>query len=101
MAATRKTKKIESMRSEGRRWRKPVVGGIYFTSRIYVSGRLVHTTPYDYGYGDQYIVSAYDWLAKHDYIHPRHKDEPLWSIAKREGFNVASDVRDVRRKKDL
>lgn len=50
---------------EGRRWFQRGPGNTYHSVRIFRDGELVaHLTP-TYGYGEQYLQTAFDWLAEH------------------------------------
>ena len=59
----------------GRRWFHRGPGNTYFSAQVYVNGDHVHTIPYEYGYGDQYLQSAFEWLEKNDHIEPEHYPE--------------------------
>jgi hypothetical protein len=59
----------KSIKVVGRRWFRRGAGGTYHVADIYVNDELLHTTPYQYGYGDQYLETATQWL-EHEGIIP-------------------------------
>ena len=95
---------IKSIAIWGRRWFARLYGNTYHSAYIYVNDKLVHTIPFSYGYGDQYLWNAFDWLEQNQYI-KRHRGngsaEAPWRYCERMGIKLTSDVTDVRRKKDL
>ena len=48
----------------GRRWFQKTYGNTYHTATILIDGKQVHITPEEYGYDDQYLQTAWDWLIK-------------------------------------
>jgi len=69
----------------GKRWFQKTYGNTYHTARIYVGDELVVTTPIHYGYGDQYLQTAKEWLQRNGYT----------------GDITVYSAIDVDRKKDL
>lgn len=47
----------------GKKWFDKTNGNTYHSARVYdLNGRVVAAAPYEYGYGDQYIYSAFNAL---------------------------------------
>jgi hypothetical protein len=80
-----------------RRWFERTNGNTYHTVTIEVAGAVVHQTGIHYGYGDQYITTAYEWFKNYmpDALESLSKSE--FSRIHGHGFYVV----DVPRKKDL
>lgn len=53
---------VESVFIVGRRWHSD---STYHTAEIYVNNEFVHKTAKTYGYGDQYLWTAAEWLREH------------------------------------
>ncbi len=90
----------------GRRWWRRTYGGTYHTADIYVDGEMVHTTPRQYGYGDQYVETAWSWLEHEGYIPKRERFanggmEAPWRQAQDLGIEFLYTVYDVKRQRDL
>lgn len=51
----------------GKKWFDKVNGNTYFSARIIIDfqmeGEKIYYIPYEYGYGDQYLYTAFDYLA--------------------------------------
>jgi hypothetical protein len=92
-------KPIKKVEVYGRRWFSS--GNTYHTVEIYVDDKLVATIPQTYGYGNQYVSTARDWLSSNNYLMAHRPEEPLWRIADNQGFNLSASVEDVKRKKYL
>lgn len=91
---------MEKYLIEGRRWFNKVNGNTYHTvtiTNILPEGEaLITQIPLTYGYGDQYIHTAYDWLVKNG--HAKEEDRFNHELnRKRFIYTVA----DVGRKGDL
>lgn len=85
----------------GRRWFDKVNGNTYFSVKCYVDGKLIGYQPYEYGYGDQYMQRAAEFL--HDagiYPTPDYFKYP-WQLARDAGDTFTYTVADMSRKKDL
>lgn len=96
--------KLESITVVGRRWFDRTYGNTYHTASIYVNGKLVHTTPMHYGYGNQYLWTAFGWLEEEGYLaleRYTHSRESPWDAAERLGFELEYYANDVKRKRDL
>jgi len=90
----------------GRRWFQRGPGNTYHSAEIIIDGNQVHKIDYAYGYGDQYLWNAFEWLEKEGYLAtPRHRSnggvEAPWRWAERNNVQLAYNATDVQRKKDL
>lgn len=59
---------MQSLVINARRWFQKSYGNTYFTADIVVDGELVHTLPFQYGYGEHYQDMANQWLDENGYI---------------------------------
>jgi hypothetical protein len=85
----------------GRRWVSGTHGNTYHTAEIFIDGKLVHKTKIDYGYGDQYIASAVEWLVKNKYLPKMWLQEPIWHLRDDYGVQTKYYATDVKRQRDL
>ena len=92
----------------GKRWFDRKNGNTYFSCLIWVNSERVHHIDYEYGYGNQYLDFATDWLEENEHMpgreyYPGGGGESIFSSARRnpKNFKVACSVADVGRKKDL
>lgn len=91
----------------GRRWFQKTYGNTYHTADIFVNGKLIHTLPVAYGYGEMYLQRAAEWLRQTGYLYPQHAEtDPtgpihLTSWAKNNGVTLAYSAADVARRRDL
>ena len=99
----------------GRRWFQRSYGNTYHTVTVEIDGKHVYTSPEEYGYGDQYIQTAMDWIESIDgggqnalvalipkrisYDNGGH--EALWQWAERTGMTYSAIASDVSRQRDL
>jgi hypothetical protein len=95
-----------SLHIEGRRWFQSTYGNTYHTVRIFQDGALVASLPYQYGYGEQFLQTAWDWLGTNG--HPELAERNTNGSYKhygtqylREVLHGTYSVIDVSRKKDL
>ena len=66
---------IANIRIDCRRWFQKTYGNTYHSVRIYHNGELIAHNPFQYGYGDQCLQTAFDLLralklysdARHDW----------------------------------
>lgn len=97
---------MKSLLVVGRRWFQKLYGNTYHTAEIYVDGKLQVKVGPLYGYGDQYIYTAANWLEAHGYLpgiecfSNGNKEGPA-HYCQRNGITFAATVADVRREKDL
>ena len=47
---------------EGRRWFQKTYGNTYHSVRIFKDGACVAYLPFQYGYGEQFLQTAWEWL---------------------------------------
>ena len=87
-----------AIRIEGRRWFQRTYGNTYHSVRIYQDGELLASLPYQYGYGDQYLQTALDWLKANGYA---PVDAPYGTLYLREELGATWTVQDVTRQRDL
>ena len=84
---------------EGRRWFQKSGGNTYHSVRIFVNGERVAFLPFQYGYGDQFLQTAWAWLESNGYI---PEGTPYGgTLYLRETLGASYSVSDVNRKKDL
>lgn len=100
--------KIYSIVVEGRKWFDKVNGNTYHGGNVIVTsdhGVKVIKIPYQYGYGDQYLYSAFEELEKAGIVklekYSSGGSEVPWRWAKEHGITLVYSAVDVTRKKDL
>lgn len=96
---------ITAFSIKGVRWFQKSYGNTYH--KFYISalvggvwvdlGESIHT---EYGYGEQYLVSAGEWLIKHGYLDCT-TGYCLAKTSVREALNIEHCVDDVECKKDM
>jgi len=105
---------------EGRRWFQRGPGNTYHSVRIFKDGALLVCLPYQYGYGEQFLQTALDWLRANAHIpdvcdgckvsrtehapdsQSGHFFHPAYgTLYLRETLGSTYSVIDVDRKKDL
>lgn len=82
----------------GRRWFQRGPGNTYHSVRIFKDGAQIAYLPFSYGYGEQFLQTAIDWLKAHGHI-PRDAEYGTYYL--REVLGGTYDVADVARKGDL
>lgn len=90
----------------GRRWFDKVNGNTYHTAEILVDGALAHRLERTYGYGDQYLWNAQQWLEANGHLpglehYANGMREGITQYCRREGIALHFTVTDVTRKRDL
>jgi len=85
-----------SLHISARRWFNRTYGNTYHSVRIYQDGKQIAYLPYQYGYGEQWLQTAIDWLRANGY-----PDAEYGTLYLREVLGGTYDVCDVQRKKDL
>lgn len=91
-------KKIETLVIRGRRWFQKLCGNTYHTVTVVVNGHILKSS-IQYGYENQYLVTAADLLRENGYDIPENTMEAL-RMLKDLSENDYEAV-DVKRKKDL
>ncbi len=66
---------------EGRRWFERTNGNTYHSVSVYVNNELVGRQPFAYGYGEQYVQSAFDILTEFG-MFPYEKTDELVTVNK-------------------
>ena len=95
-----------SLHIEGRRWFQRTYGNTYHSVRIFKDGEMIAHLPFQYGYGDQFLQTAWEWLGKNGYPELLETYENgAWknygTQYPREVLKGTYSVIDVDRKKDL
>lgn len=89
----------------GRRWFRRGVGGTYHTANISIDGRYVHSTERQYGYGDCYLETGWQWLEDNGYVPRRERANgghtSPWRAAEELGIKLHYYAVDVKRQRDL
>jgi len=90
---------MKSITIEGKKWFDQKWGNTYHTSTILIDGELKHKTPMQYGYGDQYVQTALEWLIESGNIkmerHANGSYPPLWQYCQDNGINLHYSAQDV------
>lgn len=89
---------MKSLHIEGRRWFQRTYGNTYHTVRIFIDGDLKYASEREYGYGDQFLQTALDWLKANGYA---PADAQYGTLYLRETLGGTYSVVDVTRQKDL
>ena len=84
---------------EGRRWFQRTYGNTYHSVHIYKDGTLAVSIPMQYGYGDQFLQTAWEWLQKIGAIPATEHYGGTRYL--RETLGASYSVSDVARQKDL
>ena len=87
-----------SLHIEGRRWFNRGPGNTYHSVRIFKDGAQLAYLPMQYGYGDQFLQSALDWLKANGHA---PNDARYGTLYLRETLGASYSVADVARKADL
>jgi hypothetical protein len=86
----------------GRRWFRRGPGNTDHTAEIIVDGETVHRTPIQYGYGDQYADTAYQWLLNSGIVPKPVREDVHWRHIRNDlGISYTYRAIDVQRQKDL
>lgn len=95
-----------SIHIEGRRWFQKTYGNTYHSVRIFEDGKQIAYLPYQYGYGEGFLQTAWEWLGHNGYPELLEQHENgVWknygTRYLREVMGGTYSVIDVHRKKDL
>ena len=88
--------KPNSLHITARRWYQRTYGNTYHSVTIYLNDNPAVHIPFAYGYGEQWLQTAVDWLQKNGYPDAQYGTRYL-----REVLGGTYSVTDVSRKKDL
>ena len=61
---------VKTLSIVGRRWFQRTYGNTYHSVSIEVNGKRVADLPRAYGYGEQYLWRAWEWLMDNNYVYP-------------------------------
>ena len=90
---------------EGRRWFQRTYGNTYHSVCIYKDDHQLVCLPFQYGYGEQFIETALEWLEAHGHIVKRKRyangGMDHGTLFLRETLHSTYSVIDVGRKRDL
>ena len=91
---------------EGRRWFQKTYGNTYHSVRIFKDDKQVAYIPFIYGYGEQFLQTAFDWLAQNGHLELLETYENgarkyYGTQYLREVLKSSYSVIDVDRKKEL
>ena len=82
-----------------------VYGNTYHSVSIEVNGKRVADLPRAYGYGEQYLWRAWEWLMDNNYVYPERYSngslESPWAYAEKHGIRLNYYAHDVGRQRDL
>lgn len=88
--------KPNSLHITARRWFQRTYGNTYHSVQIFIDGKEVVYIPFQYGYGEQWLQTAVQWMRANGYPSMEYGTRYL-----REEMGGTYDVTDVQRKKDL
>jgi len=105
-AKSKPAKKYPQIHIEGRRWFQKTFGNTYHSVRILVDGKQVCYLPFTYGYCEQFLQTAWEWLAANGFpeLDERHANGSRKNYGTqylRDVMGGSYSVIDVQRKKDL
>lgn len=95
-----------SIHIEGRRWFQRGPGNTYHSVRIWKDGEQVAFLPFQYGYGEGFLQTAFEWLGNNGMpeLLEKHENGSLKNYGTqylREVMGGTYSVIDVTRKGDL
>lgn len=90
--------KIPKINVDGRRWFQKSYGNTYHTVAVYINDELMFVSDQQYGYGDQYLQTALEYLKQFDWC---PKDMTATTLDFREKLGAEYQVGDVERQKQL
>jgi hypothetical protein len=70
---------LESIFIEGRLWFDKINGNTYFSNRIWINGKVTYEMPMEYGYEEQYLHRAIQYLHERGYF-AGEKTPSVWEI---------------------
>lgn len=85
----------------GKRWFDKRRGSTYHSATCLANGKEVAYVPFAYGYGDQYIYTGANELAKLGYLADFTTDTVFWRYCDDLGIVLHCTSADVATKKDL
>lgn len=91
----------------GRRWFQRTYGNTYHTAEVIIDGVRVFKSSPAYGYGDQYLTTAHEWLIATGHLPQREERNGSRGLGhtlylrEESGFAFSYECHDVARQKDL
>lgn len=79
---------------EGRRWFDRTYGNTYHSVKVYADGETVGVVGMSYGYGDQYLETAYELLQRKGVLPFAEGMEVLWQVCRDLGIKLTTSVSD-------
>lgn len=97
---------MKNIHIEGRRWFQKTYGNTYHSVRIFHDNKEIAYIPFCYGYGEQFLQTAFEWLAANGMPELAEKHENgsskyYGTQYLREVMESTYSVIDVNRKRDL
>ena len=97
---------MKNIHIEGRRWFDRRAGNTYHSVRIFHDGKQIAYIPFCYGYDEQFLQTAFDWLGNNGMpelleCHENGARKHYGTQYLREVMHSSYSVSDVSRKKDL
>ncbi len=86
---------------EGRRWFQKSYGNTYHTVRIFAGSECIYTSGKHYGYDEQYLQTAFDWMLDNGYPELGDRGRMAGTRFLREELDGTYSVIDVARERDL
>ena len=91
--------KVKSIQVIGKRWFQRSYGNTYHSVKISINNNKWIRLPKQYGYGDQYITTAKNYLVKEGIL--EHSPDVLWRYCQYHNIKLLTSVSDVKREIDL
>lgn len=89
---------IKTLHIEGRRWFQRTYGNTYHSVRIWIDGKQIVYIPFSYGYGEQWLQTALDWMRAQQLI---PEGQNYGTLYLRETLGGTYSCIDVERKREL
>ena len=92
--------KVKSIQVIGKRWFQRSYGNTYHSVKISINNNKWIRLPKQYGYGDQYITTAKNYLVKEGFL-KEIGDNSMWRYCEENNIKLLTSVSDVKREIDL
>jgi len=96
--------KIETLDVNAYTWFDKINGNSYFAGEVIINygkpDQRRYVMPFQYGYGEQYMQSAFELLKEKGEI-PQDVEYPLWRYCKENNIILRNSIHEVPRKKDI
>lgn len=97
--------KVKTITIIGRRWFQKTYGNTYHSATVLINGQPALKTGRHYGYGDQYVYTAFAALEKAGLVPERPRSNggtaPPWQHCEALGIALHYEATDVPRERDL